>query len=72
MLALPLFVYYLYFTCSKALCKVQLWPACTHDWRDYYDCEAYSIFLGWMALQAFFYLLPLGSVSQSVVVHKAD
>nr|AIJ01350.1 lamin 2b receptor [Patiria miniata]AIK20547.1 lamin B receptor 2 [Patiria miniata] len=62
MVSLPLFIYYLYFTCSKTLCKLQLLPACTHDWRDYYDRDAYLIFLGWMVLQVFLFMLPVGSV----------
>ena len=62
MVSLPLFIYYLYFTCSKEECSLQLWPAHTCDWRDYFDLEAALLFLGWMGLQAFFYLLPIGSV----------
>ncbi|XP_022081508.1 delta(14)-sterol reductase-like [Acanthaster planci] len=62
MLTLPPFIYYLYFTCSKDICRLQLLPAFSYDWRDYYDREAYLLFLGWIALQAFFYMLPVGSV----------
>ncbi|XP_071784735.1 delta(14)-sterol reductase TM7SF2-like [Asterias amurensis] len=72
MVSLPLFIYYLYFTCSKEECSLQLWPAHTCDWRDYFDLEAALLFLGWMGLQAFFYLLPIGSVVKGLPLRNGQ
>ncbi|XP_033103942.1 delta(14)-sterol reductase TM7SF2-like [Anneissia japonica] len=61
---LPLFMYYLYFVCGKEKCELTLKPDFSKNWKDYYDFEAYMIFLGWMVFQAALYILPIGKVCQ--------
>ena len=63
MLVFPLLAFYLYFACGKKDCELAYPTIISTNWRDYYDCTAYEIVLGWVVFQAIFTLLPIGRVS---------
>lgn len=62
-LGLPVIVYFLNFVCVKNNCKLHV-PAVSLDWKDYLDAQAAAIYLGWVAFQAFLYMLPIGLVAK--------
>lgn len=56
---LPITVYGLNIMCHKSSCKPRKMKIPT-DLKLFFDWEAAAIYLGWIAFQAFIYLLPIG------------
>ncbi|XP_071485051.1 delta(14)-sterol reductase TM7SF2-like [Diadema antillarum] len=61
---LPFVVYYLYFTCLPSACQLTHKPPFSLNWKDYYDQDAYLLYLGWFLFQAILALIPIGKVVQ--------
>ncbi|XP_072031774.1 delta(14)-sterol reductase TM7SF2-like isoform X3 [Amphiura filiformis] len=60
MIGFPIFSFYLYFACNEKKCQFAYPTIISLNWRDYYDCTAYEIVLGWLVYQAVMSLLPVG------------
>ncbi|XP_029557028.1 delta(14)-sterol reductase isoform X2 [Salmo trutta] len=65
---LPLTVLYLLCVCRSPAASVLQWPPVLPPTAQLWDPLAPVLILGWMALQSFFYLLPMGKVSEGMVL----
>ena len=63
MLFMPIFSLYIYFACGDKKCAFAYPTIISQNWRDYYDCTAYEVVLGYLVFQAILTGLPFGRVS---------
>lgn len=69
---LPLIVLYLLSVCRSPAANVLQWPPVLPHTAQLWDPLSPFILLGWMALQTFLYLLPLGKVSEGLVLRDGS
>uniref|UniRef100_A0AAZ3R535 Delta(14)-sterol reductase TM7SF2 n=1 Tax=Oncorhynchus tshawytscha TaxID=74940 RepID=A0AAZ3R535_ONCTS len=68
---LPLTVLYLLCVCRSPVASVLQWPPVLPPTAQLWDPLAPVLILGWMALQSFFYLLPMGKVRRALLLPLA-
>uniref|UniRef100_A0A8C7JHD4 Delta(14)-sterol reductase TM7SF2 n=1 Tax=Oncorhynchus kisutch TaxID=8019 RepID=A0A8C7JHD4_ONCKI len=68
---LPLTVLYLLCVCRSPVASVIQWPPVLPPTAQLWDPLAPVLILGWMALQSFFYLLPMGKVRRALLLPLA-
>lgn len=69
---LPLTVFYLLSVCRSPAASVLQWPPPLPPPSQLWDPLAPVFILGWLALQSFLYLLPMGKVSQGLVLRDGS